>query len=200
MGLTGTIVIAVTLIVTAIAARAAHRSADAAFINAQAVINAERPHLIFGDDIEVIGIKHRFAEKPYERRYEDGDGSRLLIATYHFVNRGKTPCQIEYSSHWLVLGDLPSVPDYEPTEQVPGVWIGPNQSLLCPAECKPNMLSGAQRAAVLANKTPLYLIGKVVYKSVFEERHIIRIAYRYRPDVDGHWFAIEDAPAYWEYT
>ena len=180
-------------------ASAAKEAAQAAFKNAQAVIDAERPHLIFSDDIELLGLKDNFVESAPDRRYEGKEGLRHLMGTYHFVNCGKTPCQIESNAHWFVVGTLPNVPDYEPLDKIPGVWIAPENPLTCAAEPRPRSLTATQRAEILNGKTPLHVIGRIEYKSVFGDKHRIRFAYRYYPELKDLWFP-EDAPAYWEYT
>ncbi len=156
--------------------------------------------MIFGDDIEIIGLKDNFVEEAHDLRYGGEEKLRLILGTLTFNNEGKTPCQVECSAHWFVTGALSKVPDYTPEDTVPGVWIGANKPLICAAAARPANFSNAQRADILAGKLPLYLISKIVYESVFGGKHTVRTVYHYRPEAKGYWFAAEDVPAYWEYT
>ncbi len=195
----GTIAISVTLIFTAIAANAAKRGAEAAFQNAQAVINAERPHLLFSDDIQLYGLYPDPNASLAGRRYS-GNEPRDLFCVIHLFNQGKTPCQIESSSYWLIVGELPVVPDYGEIEKSVGVWVpaegAPHDGT---AICRPKTIDVSQRTAIMNGAVPLFLIGLVNYRGAFGDEHRSRFAYRFHAKMGERWFP-ENVADYWEYT
>jgi hypothetical protein len=196
IGLVGTTLILGTLVATAKAAFAADRSARAALKNAQAVIDAERPHLL-KDKLDLLGLVSDPHASPADRRYNVKEPRKLFVDTT-FVNQGKTPCRIDRYSCGLVLGELPSVPNYEDSGPITGLWI-PQGGDFHVAGFTADEIDVARRTAIMNGKLIIHLVGSVHYESVFGVKHVTRFAYTYRTDLGARWYPAE-IPAYWEYT
>jgi hypothetical protein len=188
VGIVGTLAVSLTLFYTA-------RAAQAALLNARAVIDAERPHLLY-EGVELFGIYP--VPDAHGLVRNSGPEAHPIRGDLTFINQGKTPCEVGGATFWLIYGGFPPAPDYGELNYMKGVWIpagGPYQAF---AIGRPAELIGGQRSALLAGKAALFLVGVINYKSVFGKKHITRFAYRFLPQ-HMTWIA-EDAPAYWEYT
>jgi len=194
--LVGTGLIFGTLCATATAAFAANKSAKAALKNAQAVIDAERPHLL-KDKLELFGLVSDPSASLADRRYNAKE-PRQLIVEMTFVNQGKTPCRIDRFSCGVVLGELPSVPNYEDSGPITGLWIPQGGDFHVPG-LTTDEIDIARRTAIMNGRLVLHLVGNVQYESVFGVKHVTRFAYTYRTDLGAIWYPAE-VPAYWEYT
>lgn len=166
-------------------ATAAKDNANAALLNAQAVINAERawitvtPHVgspkfypareknapIPDNLVDILPIAHVFAGK--------------------LVNVGKTPARIEAAAIRYIRtsthpSDLDAIPDYgEVSESV--MFAFPNEVNTISANLSPTAtLTQAQIEAVQNEKEFLYAFGIVKYRDVYEEPHETRFGYFYQ--------------------
>jgi hypothetical protein len=176
---------------------ASKAAAEAALTQANAIMAAERPHLLWGGSVVHGLIGATQADRLYGK-----DAEWDLTAELKFTNQGKTPCRVGATAFVLVAGPLPSVPDYGESLSLQGVWVSAGGAYQAVATGRPKTLNETQRSAILHRQAPLFLIGRVEYTSVFGEEHLTRIAYAYRHGLAGAapvWIA-EDAEAYWEYS
>ncbi len=175
------------------------KAARAALLNARAVINAERPHLIFDN----AALKDLYPNKqaPLGERLYGVDQPKAVTAQVCLINQGKTPCEIIRAAFLLVAEPLPDAPDYGEYSTLRGVWITAGGSYNAQIGCRPEMLEPGRRSRILQGEWPLFLMGHVEYRSVFEERHESRFAYRFDPQrltQDGAGWMPEDQPGYWK--
>ncbi len=167
------------------AAKGTQKAANAALLNAQAVINAERawitvtPHIgspkfyplrektapIPDDLVDVLPIAHLFAGK--------------------LVNVGKTPAKIEAAAIRYIRtsthpSELDATPDYgEISERV--MFVFPNEVNTISAQLSPiPTMTQAQIDAVQDEKEFLYAFGIVKYRDVYGESHETRFGYFYQ--------------------
>ena len=138
------------------AARGAQKAADAAFLNAQAVINAERARLLF----EV--------EKEMDRKMHG-----IAIFTIYAVNHGRTPAEFVRIKGPVetVCGDIYDLPIPMKTHpsKLPDKWhIMPNEKCFIarfvPASMTIQALELAQAGGVSINEQERVIYGDVMYR------------------------------------
>ncbi len=139
---------------------AAQKSADAAEISAQAIVNAERAWLV--ESIQFVGD---IPARPV--------GGGVITARVTIKNIGKQPALLKFVqlSFHSVEGALPQTPEYPGTQYFPdGFMVAPGEEKHLRAllqegsfDCK-----AVERIRGLDNARPLklYIYGKVAYMSM----------------------------------
>lgn len=171
-------------------ATVAKKSADAALLNAQAVISAERawisvtPHM---GEVKFYPLRDKNAPVP------DNLVDVLPIAHLfpaRMVNVGKTPAKIEGSAiHYVRTTIHPCELDETPDYGVLSKYVHfafPDEILTLSSELSPiPTLTEEQIKAIQAQKEFLYAFGIVKYSDVYGNRHETRFGYIYQVQ-DSH--------------
>jgi hypothetical protein len=97
----------------------ARKGADAALLNAEAVINAERAHLFVNIELENIAAMVSNAARAI------GDGTYALRVSYAFKNYGRTPAIIREINHGAIIKfELPRERTYSAVVDLPVHILG----------------------------------------------------------------------------
>lgn len=146
-------------------ASSTRKAADAANLNAQAVIDAERARLFLIIDIENITETINSAVLSPAK---DDDRTTALRLKYSFKNYGKTPATIQEMGHGVVIKpDLPTARTFKMIVDIPSRIIGPNEnSYPLSVEELPRLTFGEARSfCIYANAFWFY--GFVAYDDMF---------------------------------
>lgn len=180
----------------------AKASADAAGRSAEALISAERPHLI----METLAITNLDG-------IATADDPRPLQLTYRLINHGRTPAwtgNILFKAHVsdVFWGGLPvGEPDYEGChDNQHRFCVPPGVPLVTPApfELAGLFMSPADARAIIEAQKHLYIIGKVTYVGMItkpsDRPYESRFAFspHYEKGAFKYLKAVGDRP-YWAY-
>ena len=168
--------------------KSSQQTAEAALLNAKAIINAERawisitPHL---SEIKFYPLREKNAPIP-ENIVDALPIAHVFPAK--MVNVGKTPAKIEGSAiHYVRSTIHPSewnaIPDYGVLSEYVHVAF-PSEVLTLTAELFPlTTLTEAQINAIETQKEFLYAYGIVKYSDVYGNKHETRFGYIYQPQI-----------------
>jgi hypothetical protein len=162
-GVVGIIVGIGTLFVFIAQTKATKRAADAAYLNAQAVINAERPWLL-------IPVAEEFSEIKDPILPDAGD-MRVASVSFNLKNFGKSPARIIEQKIGLFIGeDSESVPNtyaYDSRGSLQEDYTFPQGAVIrTEATLEPGGYISLQgRAEVLASRRFLWLCGYCKYRA-----------------------------------
>jgi hypothetical protein len=189
-------------------AKAATRAADAALLNAQAVMKAERPHLM-NESVELQGLDGEETERFIsEHRVLAGEDPTIFPAVmFKVVNYGNGPAVVK--ELYLRLFHEEAIPD-EPEYGTDLVELGVIEAV--PAghgmgrliHISPEIgLSPELRRAIMIGEITFFFIGEIKYADPFGEAHVTRFAWRYVVphgfEPGRRWMPVAHV-AYWEYT
>lgn len=169
----------------------ARRSAEAAKVSSDALMSAERPHMVVRE-LKISGL----ASTP------NPDGKVSLALTYRVQNFGRTPAfPKETAIQMHFVPELPvGLPYLEPTQirgtTTPNHWWGSEWPTPLQADA-----DSVRRVGV--GETNLLCIGYFKYADIFGEPHETRFAYKLvidaGSDASKH-FAAVGPDSYWSYT
>jgi hypothetical protein len=189
LGIAGSGLLLWTLFYNRIAAKAAADAAKAAAESADALMDAERPHMI-ATDLAIVGA----AQPP------DDKGMVTLQLTFRFVNCGRSPATLTGFVLLFVIDDkLAQNPNYE-NPVLLRFMIAPNGQY---GSTAPSFLrADANDVAKLhMGQYEIWLYGKLEYDDQFERHHKYRFAYLMRIEGDVSTMMKPDGPdSYHEYT
>jgi hypothetical protein len=177
-------------------------AADAGKVSADALMNAERAHVML-ESVQVVGIDEiAISASPQEGK---------IYIVYRMRNYGRTPAWTKNVTFQTQLNDtdksgLARPPIYDnPTETLANYAIPPEgyYDTFDKFEIQNFLLSRDDARAIMASKKFLFIFGFVEYVDVFEpeKRHISRFAYCYRFTVHKTpWYNDPIGfPDHWEY-
>jgi hypothetical protein len=171
--------------------RDAKKAADAAKLNAEALMDAERARIFVAmeqDTADSIRSAAKHANSP-DRDNDTLDGSVGLY--YGLKNYGKTPAIIREISQQLVLApELAKEREYRPKDPLPiEQLLGPAEqtprgTLVCSLDRK---VTVGEAKEVLALKNALWFYGYVAYDDTFGFWRELRYVFRYDGSTGGRF-------------
>jgi hypothetical protein len=181
---------ALVFVVSGIVGYAAFTTASAAKLSAEAVIDAERPHMIM-DELVVSGLNS-----------PDVNGGKNLRFSYQIRNFGRTPSFAKEMALQFYFGsELPEGQTFGGKTEIIGVtapdlrygvqW--PNEIFIPADKIQP----------VIARVSNIFFLGFFKYTDVFERPHETHFAYRFEFDAgadSSKHFAATEPKSYWKYT
>jgi hypothetical protein len=163
----------------------AKQSAEAASLNAKAVLRAEQSHVfpIIKQEsiVELIRLWGRHDSSPgLDRDIIQGIG-----LSYHFKNYGRTPAIIKMVSHQLVHSADPPV-HYPlivpvPVDKILGPGDATDEPMVCSLE---SAFSVADAMSVLRGKTTIWFCGFVAYDDLFGFERRLDFIWHYNGSLD----------------
>lgn len=178
----------------------ARASADAALLNAMAIINAERPWLIHAIERTERGVG------AFDQQAKDIQ-KRQSAFTVTIHNRGRTPAELvtvfESFAFTKKGEELPEVPDYGcPTELRQQRILSPNEpahALLSTFTLEQALEADFPSNELQTGEKWCWRYGHVIYKNVIDgKRHETRFCYIYLAEADS--FIISGPPEYSRHT
>jgi hypothetical protein len=171
--------------------RNAQKAADAAKINAEALIDAERGRIFVmmeQDTADSIRSAAKHANSPEK----DGDTLDASVGLYYGLkNYGKTPAIIrEISQHLVLAPELTKEREYSPKDPLPiEQLLGPGEqtprgTLVCSLDRK---VTVGEAKEILALKNALWFYGYVAYDDTFGFWRELRYVFRYDGSTGGRF-------------
>jgi len=170
-----------------IAANAAQESAEAAKVNAQAVINADRAYLFVSVEGEnIAALIGKAAIAPVPQNMEDAPISTLRL-TYAFKNYGRTPAVIrEISYGTLVAPDIfKAVREYEAVVDLPAHILGAGEKTNPPIMVDDLRVTAGEAQSIRIAETTFWFYGIVVYDDTFGWRRTLKFIWHYGAESNG---------------
>ena len=167
-GVMGIIIGILTLFVLVAQTNATKRAADAAYLNAEAVIKAQRPWLFIPMGNEFLDIGNPILP--------DVGDNRVASVTFDLKNFGKTPARVVEQKVYLYIGNSPSSIPYDKafisTGSNPDNYtFAPDTVIHVQAPLYPNPhITQQDRQAILAGARFLWLCGYCKYRNASEVR------------------------------
>lgn len=173
-------------------ARAAEKAADAAKLNAQAVIDAERAQIFIDigeDDVTMAIHDASLGPRSDPRLPLDEQIQQLFSISYSLKNYGKTPAAIQEMGHRVAIQpELPSI--RRDSERVIDM---PDQILAGGSKTKPPLrildtppLTADLARAIIDKNNRFLFFGYVVYEDIFRVERTIEFIWHY--DAAGRRF------------
>jgi hypothetical protein len=166
----------------------AKTAADAAKLNAQSVIDAERAYLFVVIGAENIASPIRRASEISDLNMQDArlTGAKIWVE-YRFRNYGRTPAIIKEVSHRLVrLPALPDIREYAPILPLPvGHIVGRDEKtdvLTCGLE---SALLVKDAKSIQSSESTIWLYGHIAYDDAFGWGRELRFVWHYNGDSGG---------------
>ncbi len=191
------------------ATNAATVAAKAAESSTVAFMHAERPHLML-ESITMHGLGDELGKA--EMFLASMEPQVVPAVMMVFRNFGKSPAMIENAVVKIIVGDLPSVPDYTVRKKKTSrrEIIAPDKPFDTGGflDRESPLLSKSEVEEIRTESGNLRVIVMVEYADVFQGKHVNRFAQRYRLNqnrtatellLSDSWVA-DGEPAYWEYT
>jgi hypothetical protein len=136
-------------------------AADAAKVQASALIESERPQLMFlSDDIRLLGL----------RNAPDSNGSVKLRLKYSLKNHGRTPAWIDTMSMRIITRNaLPEVPETATQFDMFRRYIIPPNGgeFFTPEPAEAGGVNIMEIRKLLGSQTNLYMHGIIEYRGIF---------------------------------
>jgi hypothetical protein len=146
-------------------------AADAAKLNAQAVISAERAYVFVEIGVQtVVDIVRYMQDMP-------SVAPRPILIQYRFTNYGKTPAVIRKITYGAVVAEnLPRQREYSQVLHLPTHLLGAEQSTKM-LEYDEFKISAAIASAILDLKGTFWFFGKIVYDDMFDRQKTLSFAF-----------------------
>jgi hypothetical protein len=191
VGIAQIVLVAALLLFIFLSFRNAKKAADAAKVNAEALMDAERARIfvmIEQDTADAIRAATKHANSP-EKDGDTLDGSVGLY--YGLKNYGKTPAIIrEISQHLVLMPELAKEREYSPKDPLPiEQLLGPGEqtprgTLVCSLDRK---VTVGEAKEILALKNALWFYGYVAYDDTFGFWRELRYVFRYDGSTGGRF-------------
>jgi hypothetical protein len=156
-----------------VAGEAAKKSAEAAALNAQAVINAERARIF----ISIRPLETNVVPGILQARAK-GDGTLALRISYVFKNHGKTPAIVRGINHsWAVRFDQPRGWNLEPVVDLPVHMIGAGAT--SPAIKVYPVIEHSAAHQIANFESTFWFKTEMIYDDTFERNRVVWFIWHY---------------------
>ncbi len=166
--------------------RGTQKAAEAAALNARAVINAERAQLFISIENEnIVSIISTAATAPVPQHMEDGQIPALRLS-YAFKNFGKTPAIIRDMKHGvLVAPDLLRVREYESVVDLPAHVLGAGEKTSSIDVIDLPRLTVRDARSISGAESTFWFYGTLIYDDTFGWRRTLKFICHYGADSNG---------------
>jgi hypothetical protein len=164
---------------------ATKEAADAAALNAQAVINSERAHIFIDIDVENITREIPHANLVTKPEFEDHMITALRLS-YTLKNYGKTPAIIRDIKHsTFVARNLLGVHEYESVVDLPAHILGAKETSSPISVIDLPRLTVREARSIRGAESTFWFRGIIVYDDTFGWRRTLKFIWHYGADSNG---------------
>jgi hypothetical protein len=159
----------------------AKEAADAAKLNAQAVVDAERAYLFVSVGGDVVPVMKKAVE------FDEASSAKFeLKISYAFQNHGRTPAIIREISHGACIApDLPIERTYSPIIHLPSHLLATNNATSnIPVDDTPTITPAIAKSIDDIENT-FWFYGTITYDDMFGWRRTFNFVWHYSAVSDG---------------